>query len=171
MLNKSMALILTLLILATAGPVVAEEMAREGSSSGRTYWTGTFTALPMGKELVQMNYEGHSVTVSDTGKGLLHNATAHVVGGMLIKKGIYENDTGLLSFTRPDGDKVFATYKASGTVGKSAKGTATYVGGTGKFEGITSTTEFNRYSLRPPAKGFFGSFSISKSTWKLPEKK
>ena len=171
MLKKSMALILTLLILATAGPVVAEEMAREGTSSGRAYWTGTFTVLPMGKELVQMNYEGYAVVVSDNGKGLFHNATAHVVGGMLIKKGLYENDSGLISYTRPDGDQIFATYKCSGTAGKSAKGTATIVGGTGKFVDITGTSEFTRHSLRPPAKGAFGSFSISKASWKMPEKK
>lgn len=171
MIKKSMALILTLLILVIAGPVVAEEMAREGTSSGRNYWTGTFTALPMGKELAQMNYEGYSVAVSDDGKGIFHNATAHVVGGMLIKKGVYENDSGLISYTRPDGDQIFSTYKASGTVGKSAKGTATIVGGTGKFVGITGTAEFTRHSLRPPAKGVFGSFSISKTSWKLPEKK
>ena len=83
MLNKSMTLILTLLLLATAGPVVAEEMAREGSGTGKVYWTGTFDALPMGKELVQMNYKGYGVQVSDTGKGLLHNAAGHVVGGLL----------------------------------------------------------------------------------------
>ena len=52
MIKKSMALILTLLLLAIAGPVVAEEMAREGSSLGRNYWTGTFDVLSMGKERV-----------------------------------------------------------------------------------------------------------------------
>ena len=171
MVKKSMGLILTLLLLATAGPVVAEEMAREGSTSGRAYWTGTFDALPMGKELVQMNYEGYSVVVSDTGKGLLHNATAHVVGGMLINKGVYENDTGLINYTRPDGDQIFMTYKCAGMAGKTGKGTFTYVGGTGKFAGIQGSGEFTRHSLRPPAKGVFGSFSVTKGTWKLPEKK
>ena len=171
MLSKSVALILALLLLATVGPVVAQEIAREGTSSGRTYWTGSFKALPMGEELVQMNYEGYGVSVSDTGKGLFHNATAHVVGGMLIKKGMYDNDTGLICYTRPDGDQIFATYKCAGQAGKSAKGTATFVGGTGKLTGITGTAEFTRFALRPPRKGAFGSFSITKASWKLPEKK
>ncbi len=171
MIKKSMALILTLLLLAIAGPVVGEEMAREGSSSSRIYWTGTFDVLPMGKERVQMNYEGYSVQVSDTEKGLLHHATGHVVGGLLAVKGVYENDSGLISYTRPDGDQIFVTYKCSGTMGKSAKGTITLVGGTGKFIGITGTGEFTRNSLRAPAKGVFASFAVSKSSWKLPEKK
>jgi len=171
MIKKSMALILTLLLLATAGPVVAEEMAREGSGTGRVYWTGTFDVLPMGKELVQMNYDGYGVQVSDTGKGLFHNATGHVVGGLLGVKGVYENDSGLICYTRPDGDQIFLTYKCSGTMGKSAKGTVTFVGGTGKFVGITGTGEFTRHSLRSPAKGAFASFAVTKSSWKLPEKK
>lgn len=171
MIKKSMALILTLLLLVVAGPVVAEEMAREGSGSSRIYWTGTFDVLPMGKERVQMNYEGYSVYVSDTEKGLLHHATGHVVGGLLAVKGVYENDSGLISYTRPDGDQIFLTYKCSGTMGKSAKGTIILVGGTGKFIGITGTGEFTRHSLRAPAKGVFASFAVSKSSWKLPEKK
>lgn len=171
MIKKSMTLILTLLLLATAGSVAAEEMAREGSGSSKVYWTGTFDVLPMGKELVQMNYEGYSVHVNDTEGGLLHNASGHVVGGLLAVKGVYENDDGLICYTRPDGDQIFLTYKCAGALGKSAKGTITFVGGTGKFVGITGTGEFTRHSLQAPAKGVFASFAISKSSWKLPEKK
>ena len=54
---------------------------------------------------------------------------------------------------------------------KGAKGSGAYVGGTGKFEGITGTIEFARYQLRPPAKGAGASFSLGNGTWKLPEKK
>jgi hypothetical protein len=168
MLKKSMALILTILILATAGPVLAEEMAKEGSSSGRANWIVTATVVAMGQEIGQMNYEGHGVIISDGGKGLLHNATAHVVGGGLMKKGVYDNDTGLISYTRPDGDQIFITYKVAGQMGKPGKGTGNIVGGTGKLVGITGTIEFTRYSLRPPAKGIMSSFSISKLSWKLP---
>jgi len=125
----------------------------------------------MGKERVQINYVGYCVSTSNNKKSLLHLATGHVVGGYLAVKGVYENDSGLISYTRPDGDKIFATYKCSGELGKSAKGTAILVGGTGKFVGITGTIEFTRHSLRPPAKGVFGSFSVGKSSWKLPEKK
>ena len=171
MLKKTVVLIISLLILASAGSVLAEEMAREGSFSGRTSWTVSFTALPMSKKFLQLNYNGYGVAVSDTGKGLLHNASAHVVGGLLIKKGLYDNDSGLICYTRTDGDKIFVTYKTSGKMGKGAKGSGTFVGGTGKFEGITGTLEFKRYQLRPPAKGAGASFALTKGTWKLPEKK
>jgi hypothetical protein len=170
MMKVSMALILTLLLTVTAGSVVGEEMAREGSTSDKTHWTGTFDVLPMGEERVQMNYVSYGVSVSDTGKGIFHNASGHVVGGLHAVKGAYE-DSGFGSYTLPDGDKVFFTYKASGTLRKSAKGTFTFVGGTGKFVGIQGGGEFTRHSLHPPAKGVFASFTISKGNWKLPEVK
>ena len=167
MMKVSIALILTLLLMTAAGPVVGEEIATEGSTSGKTYWTGTFDVLPMSKERVQMNYVGYGISVSDTGKGIFHNASGHVVGGLHAVKGAYE-DSGFCTFTRPDGDKLFFTYKASGTLGKSAKGTFTFVGGTGKFVGIQGGGEFTRNSLRPPAEGVFASFSVTKAEWKLP---
>jgi len=54
-------------------------------------------------------------------------------------------------------------------MGKGAKGTGTIVGGTGKFDGITGTIEYNRYQLRPPAEGV--SVMVAKETWKFPQKK
>ena len=51
------------------------------------------------------------------------------------------------------------------------KGTFTYVGGTGKVSGIQGGGEFTRYTLQPPAKGKFASFSVSKSHWKIVESK
>ena len=56
-------------------------------------------------------------------------------------------------------------------MGKGSKGTGTIVGGTGKFNGITGTIEYNGYQLRPPAKGVSASIMVAKETWKLPEKK
>ncbi len=164
----------SILVLAVSVAFVSfssAEMAKEGSGSGKTYWTTKFDVLPMGKGLVQINYEGWSVSQSDTGEGLLHNASGHVVGGLLAVKGAYENDSGLASYTRPDGDQIFLTYKTSGVLGKTGNGTFTFVGGTGKFVGIQGSGEFTRYMLRPPTKGFGASFTVTKSNWKIVEPK
>ena len=122
----------------------------------------------MAKERVQINYVGYCVRMSDAKKGLLHLATGHVVGGYLAVKGVYENDSGLISYTRPDGDKIFMTYKCSGVLGKSAKGTYTYVGGTGKYAGIKGDGEFTRLHLQPPSKGMWSATTLFKGNWKLP---
>jgi len=167
-----MASILVLVLSVVAAPVCGEEMAKEGTSSGKGYYTGTLQMLPLGKVRVQINYEGFGVSVSDTGQGLFHNASQHVLGGLQIVKGAIE-DSGSLVYTLTSGDKVFMTYKSTGKVGKPTiyKGTFTYVGGTGKVSGIQGGGEFTRYSLQPPAKGKFASFSVSKSNWKIVEPK
>ncbi|MFZ0449301.1 MAG: hypothetical protein WAL98_08665 [Desulfatiglandaceae bacterium] len=142
-------------------------MAKEGSFSSRTDWIVKHNILPMGRGLAQVNYEGWGVCQSDTGEGLLHNASAHVVGGLLVVKGVYKNDSGLISYTRPDGDQIFMTYICSAVVGKNAKGTFTYVGGTGKFVGIQGSCEFTRHMLQNPTKEFGASFASGKGHWKI----
>ncbi len=160
-------IILTFFFLVTAATVFSEEMAKEGSSTGKNYVTGTFKVLPMGKEYLQMNYEGAGVIVDDTGKGFLHNAAIYALGAYQAVKGTFE-ETGFMVITPTDGDKVYATYKGSGTLGKVAKGTWTYVGGTGKYVGIEGGGEFTRYSLQNATKGVWTSITLTKGNYKLP---
>ncbi len=164
--------VLVLVLSVVAAPVCGEEMAKEGTGSGKAYYTGASQMLPLGKARVQINYEGFGVGVTDSGKGLFHNASQHVLGALQIVKGAIE-DSGFMVTTLTNGDKVFATYKCTGKVGKPTiyKGTFTYVGGTGKVSGIQGGGEFTRYSLQPPAKGKVASFSVSKSHWKIVEPK
>ena len=160
--------VLALAVLIAFAPFSSAEMAKEGSGSGIQYAITKYNVLPMGKGVVQINYEGWGIARSDTGKGLGHNASTHIVGGLLAVKGVYKNDSGMVCFTLPDGDQLFMTYKASGVLGKTGKGTFTYVGGTGKFVGIQGGGEFTRHNLRPPAKGFGASFNVYKVNWKIP---
>ena len=70
--------------------------------------------------------------------------------------------------TPTDGDKIYGTYKVSGTFGKPAKGTWTYVGGTGKYTGMGGSGEFTRYSLQNAAEGVWTSTSVINGNYKLP---
>jgi hypothetical protein len=160
--------ILALVLLVAFAPFSSAEMAKEGSYSGIHYVITKWTVLPMGKAVVQINYEGWGIQRSDTGKGLLHNASTHFVGLLLFVNGDKKHDSGMVCFIRPDGDQVFMTYKTSGVAGKTGKGTFTYVGGTGKCVGIQGGGEFTRHNLRPPAKGVGASFTVVKSNWKIP---
>jgi len=162
--------VLVLVLSVVAAPVCGEEMAKEGTGSGKGYYIGTLQVLPMEKERVQINYEAFGVFVNDTGQGLFHNSSQRVLGGMHIVKGAIE-DSGFIVNILPNGDKVFMTYKGSGKMGKPTivKGTFAYAGGTGKVSGIQGGGEFTRYSLQPPAKGKTASFSVSKSHWKIVE--
>ena len=164
--------ILALAVLVTFVPISNAEMAKEGTTSGKITWIVHYKLLPMGKERVQINYEGYGVALSDTGEGLLHNASCYTVGSAHSFKGHYEDDSSMVVCTRPDGDKIFITYKAAGQSGKVGLGSSTYVGGTGKFAGIQGSGEFTRYTLQPIKKGAISaSLNIAKSHWKIVEPK
>jgi hypothetical protein len=160
-------LILTLFLLATVGNVFGEELAKEGSETGRNFATGTSKAIPMGEERIQLNYEGSGIYISDTEEGFLHNASIHFLGAFHAVKGAFEESGGMV-LTAPDGDKAFITYKGSGNLGKDAKGTYTYVGGTGKYTGITGGGEFTRSNLQSASKGVWAATTLFKGNWKLP---
>jgi len=163
-----MMLIITLFLLATVGNVFGEEIAKDGLESGKNYVTGTAKALPMGEEHLQLTYEGSGIYISDTEEGFLNNASVHVLGAMHAVKGAFEDESGSMVLTAPDGDKAFITYKGSGNLGKDAKGTYTYVGGTGKYAGITGGGEYTRSHLQPASKGGWAAISLFKGNWKLP---
>jgi hypothetical protein len=69
---------------------------------------------------------------------------------------------------RPDGDKVYATYKGTGKLGESAKGTYTWTGGTGKYTGLQGACEYTRYALRNATEQVFAGVNLSKGNYKLP---
>jgi len=105
-----MVLILILFLLVTVGNAFCEEMAKEGSYTGKNYATGTSKALPMGEERIYVTYEGSGIYVSDLEEGFLNNASMHFLGALHAVKGAFE-ESGFMVLTVPDGDKVFATWK------------------------------------------------------------
>jgi hypothetical protein len=60
-----MAIILTLLLLITAGPAISEEMAKEGSATGTTGFTTTYHMLAQGKEYLQANDDARGVVATE----------------------------------------------------------------------------------------------------------
>jgi hypothetical protein len=151
-----------------SGLATAEEMAKEGTESYIMSYSGPVKILTMGKERVQMNYEGLGIYI---GEGLLTNSTFRFMGALQIVKGAYDNDFGLLVFTTPEGHKAFAIYEAAGRIGAGGKGSYKYVGGTGKLAGLQGGGEFTRISLRPSAEETIQGYNKVNGHWKLPEPK
>ena len=170
MIRETMAFLFVLLLLISTGPAIGEEIIKEGSGENTLVYTGTFKALPMEKERVQMNYEVFGVVPDAAPESPLYNATMHCLGSLHAVKGVYENDSGLCSYTRPDGDLIFLDYKATGKMGgQGGKGTWTFVGGTGKYVGIQGSGEFDRLpGFRPSGKGTFQGINKSRGQWKIP---
>jgi hypothetical protein len=160
-------LILTFFSLAAGGNAFCEEMAKEGTTTGKNFVSGTSTVLPMGEERLQINYEGSGVSINDSGKGFLNNSAVYCVGSIQAVKGAIK-ETGFMVFTSQDGDKVYLTYKSSGKFGEPHKGTSTFTGGTGKYEGVQGNGEFTLYNLHNAKEGVWTAKSIWKNSYKLP---
>lgn len=160
------------LLLVTLGLVFVastafSEMAKEGSHSGKNYSTGTTKAIPMGEERLHLTIEGSGIYVSDEEDGFLNNASMHLLGTLHAVKGVFE-DSGFIVFNLPDGDNVYATWKGTGNLGKDAKGTITYVGGTGKYAGLTGGGEYTRRHVPNASKNVWAAITIHNGNWKLP---
>jgi len=149
-------------------PLVVAEVPKEGSGTTLIAYGGTFKAIAMGKERMHLTYEVAGAAVVEEGESILHGSSVHCIGAMHIVNGAYNDDSGFCEYTLPDGDKVFAATKASGKLGESAKGTSEYVGGTGKFAGITGSGEFERFSLKAYQQGTIQGYVKAKGDWKLP---
>ena len=160
-------LIIILFSLAVAGNVFCEEMAKEGTASGITYYTSTSQMLAQDVGYVQVNYDARGVYSTDDNTNPFYGASCQCVGALKIVKGEYK-ESGLCTYTRPDKDKIFMSYEGTGKGGQ-AKGDWIIVGGTGKCNGMNGDGQWTRTSLQGPVEGSSGaSFSKSTGSWKLP---
>ena len=160
-------LLIVIFIGAVAGNAFCEELAKEGAVSYKMYSSVTAKTLAMGEERLQMSYESSGVVADDSGKGFTHNAAFYALGSLHAIKGNFE-ESGMVTLTPTDGDKIYSTYKGSGAFGAPVKGSWTYVGGTGKYTGIEGSGEYTRYGLQNAAEGLFTSVTLSKGNYKLP---
>ena len=161
----SLILILVAMVVLTTG--ANAQIPKEGATSGTCAYSGTFKALPMGQERVQMTYESMGVLIGDTSNDLLHNASLRCLGALHAVKGEY-NNSGFCVATRPDGDQIFWTYKSTGKLGGGANGSTTTVGGTGKMAGIQGNSEYTEFFVRPAAEGTVQAYNRWKGQYKLP---
>ncbi len=160
-------LILSLVVMVVFGTEAKAQAVKEFTGSGTCAYSGTFKALPMGQERLQMTYESMGVLIGDTSNDLFHNTSLRCLGALHAVKGEY-NNSGFCVATRPDGDQIFWTYKSTGKLGGIAKGSTTTVGGTGKLAGIQGTSEYTEFFMRPAAEGTFQAYNRWKGQYKLP---
>ena len=162
-----MALILTLVLLITTGPVIAEEMAKEGSVPATVSYSSSLTVMAMGKD-AQYTFDALGVLVTDSPDNLFNNSSVRILGSGLYLKGAY-TELGSMCLTLPSGEQIFAIYKGKSVEGK-LKANFTYTGGTEKFTGITGGGELERFNVPKPAtKGTVqGYVKWMGNSWKLP---
>jgi hypothetical protein len=170
-MKKSISILILSLILLFIFGLDAQAQPKEAAESLTTSWYVTTKVVPLGEDRIYLTYEAIGVTLTDTGEGLFHGATARVLGGMTIEKGFYNDEFGYGVFNLQNGDKVFMAYKFAGKAGTGgvAKGTFTILGGTGKCAGIQGRSdEITRTMVRGALEGVGQSFSKGKMRYKLP---
>jgi hypothetical protein len=165
-----MMLILTLFLLVTVGNVFCEEIAKEGTLSGRGFASGTFTVYPLAEEVgAFITWEQKGVNLAVSGEGPFHNMSSNCAGVSLWDKGV-GTILGYCINIAPDGDKTLYQVKEENRKpGPGIKqGKWKYINGTGKFAGIEGGGEYTTYAVRPAADGTYQTVSTSKGSYKLP---
>ena len=160
-------LIIALFLLVSAGFVFGAEMAKEGSDTVKTGFISTYQVLAQGKEYLQMNYDSLGVVRTENKASPFYMSTIQCVGSLKSIKGEFK-ESGLCTYTRPNGDQIYVSYEGTGIVGQTRKGRSTFVGGTEKCVGITGGGEWTGTSLRAPAKGVSATILNFTYNWKIP---
>ena len=163
-----LALILGIALLAAFGTEAKAQIPKEGTISFVTSFSGTGKRLQIGQEDFQSVYEVTGANITDTDEDLLHNTSYHCLGALHVVKGEFNDSRGFCVLIRPDGDKIFSSYKEVGKLGGIIKGTNTFIGGTGKMTGIQGSFEYTATDVRPAAEGTFQGYNRVKGQYKLP---
>jgi hypothetical protein len=128
------------LVVGFALTVMAGDLPKEGPFSLTIYGMWTGKAIVVGERL-HCIYDGMGIVVNDEGKGFLNDVAFYTLGQMHGAKGIKESENGVFEYSDADGDKILATYEWKGVLFKSSEGPFKFVGGTGKYAGITGGGE------------------------------
>lgn len=155
--------------LAGAGARAADEPAipREGSGSTMAVGNATMKVLAQVPGRIQFTWEFLGLSISDDGKGIFHNCSVRCLGASQLAGDAYQSYENSCTYTRPDGDQIFGVEQATRTP-NGTKGTTTFVGGTGKMAGITGSSEWVRYWVRPAAEGTLQTMTKGRGSYKLP---
>jgi hypothetical protein len=163
--------VLSLVLLVAFGSIANAQLAKEGTFSIREYASSQeadVQVLAMGEERLHVIYGATGILVNDAGKGFLHNAGSHWLGQLHAVRGVKELETGFAVYTDADGDKVYLTFDWKGIAFKSSHGPGTFVGGTGKYTGITGGCQMTWHPTPQGKKGVYWGALTLKGHWKLP---
>ncbi len=164
--------ILALFLLVAFVPVSNADMAMKGSGNYKSAMSYTFKFISAEKERLYMTYDITGVIAEAPADSPLFNASFNALGALEAIKKDYK-DGGFIVYYRPNGDKVYTTWEATGTLGGvDRKITITFVGGTGECAGIEGGGELTGVGgLKGPTKNVRASMSVGKFHWKIPQKK
>ncbi|ACA15398.1 hypothetical protein M446_0845 [Methylobacterium sp. 4-46] len=165
---------LALLATALAAPAGAEDLPREASF--RITYTST-NPVP-GKPVQLGPTRSHAVGVSimaavnQSGGKLLHNMAGRCSSSAMFDSDAktFENQ-GYCDYVDADGDHVYERYAfAPQPMSARLKGTGEWIGGTGKFTGLSGSFDIQASRLSPLAEGVAQSVGEKTGTYVIRDK-
>lgn len=137
-------------------------LGKDYEEGSRACWTGTSKTIVRGKGDIAMSLETHGTYLRDNEDSPFYLTSFHCVGAGTVVNGKREITT-FCEITDKDGDKAFSENRPG--VGLR------FVGGTGKFEGITGGTTGGSLLGRwaAPEKGHFAGCARGDYKYTIPD--
>jgi hypothetical protein len=143
-------------------PADAGDLPKSGKYSGHYGWTFTGQIQKLGEDRTIYAGVVPGVMFNNKGKGFMHKSRVDCSIFNDVNKG-RANAQGTCVVTDADGDTIFVEWKCSGVM-PACPGTERFVGGTGKYKGITGEQTFQGNFIGDTGAGW----SDWKGEWKLP---
>ena len=143
-------------------PISGAELAKSGSYSGHYGWTFTGDVQRLGPDRIVYVGMVPGVMFNDEGKGFMHKSRVDCTLFNDVRKE-RANANGSCIVTDADGDEIFVDWKCEGVM-PECTGTERFVGGTGKYEGISGDQQFQGNFIGETGAGW----SDWKGEYKLP---
>ena len=149
-------------------PVAA--IGQEAAKQGKTNFTDYSTivnpkTMAVGKDSV-VNYEVNGVSHNDDGGEMFNNMAIRCMGSSTTVEG-EARSRGLCIQMDKDGDQIFLSYDNVGHAGSPYSATEKFLGGTGKYTGMTGDTESTRQIVKGP-DGLLMLVLPHHATWSRP---
>jgi hypothetical protein len=131
------------------GPAMAQDLPKQGTTNFTDYSTVVNPkTMTMGKDSVT-NYEVNGVSHNDDGGEMFNNMAIHCMGSITTING-EASSRGLCIQTDKEGDQLFQSYDNVGHPGQPYAATETFLGGTGKYTGLTGHAASTRQIVKGP---------------------
>ena len=105
------------------------------------------TDVPTADDKAAWIFTGTYSYINDAGSGLFHDTTGRCIGMGSGNKGAAHN-TGYCTYVDRDGNQIFSTFTYDRGAHRRPGQTQEYIGGTGKYVGLTGNAEFAGYDMK-----------------------
>jgi hypothetical protein len=132
--------------------VSAQDLPKQGTANFTDYATiPSVKVMRLDKDSRVINYEVYGVSRNDDGNPAFNNMAIHCMGSSITLDN-HATSRGLCVQADKDGDQLFINYEADGASPDASvsAGIEHFVGGTGKYAGITGQAEFTRQLMKGP---------------------